>query len=556
MEDNRESAWILTRKIAACEDVLSTLHVLRQRLRREKNTLASPITKLPSELLLIIFDLAVRPDLHYYKDLTNFRLVTSQWAKVIEDHPLLWRFAHCTDSPKLTRLALHRSQDIPLHIRLLCLEAPEEQIALKRHDHSKWSAPSFNHRITKVLPRWESLTVKHDSSDGLEPFLNTAPPNIKRCSITVNSRATARQLFPTRNGVSASLESLYVNGFSPLLGKVTFPNLRTLAIHNLQATSPSFSELMAAIRGFPMLESLEVANCTIPCGSNLQDPRTFVPAILPQLKRVTLAEIPRTAIAHLLSHIETPAIRSLFIRTRLHADIGLSQDQLIQFDEILDTIQSLRRLIPLFREETLTDSEAPFTPMVRMIPNQLSLEFGQDAAFRVLITGYGLERYFWGWSNLVGQAASCNHPIASLQLHLAADTISDEELMNHLIAMDTYFPSVTKLTFIDQKGLPLPFGVPIPGQSRWLFPAAASLRISLDVRKVFSEAVPKVVVENVINIANARHQAAGSERPSRLQEIKLHGEWPDAEIADIQSRTGIPTSMAPCWMGPDYHYMY
>lgn len=138
--------------------IRNAIHTQRTRIKEIINQRPAPISRLPNEVLLRIFDLAIRAgrsgcDVHdVYDDRNDLMAVSRLWRILIQDSPKLWTYIRLIGTTKCSasfvRVHIDRSGQCPLDIEIAGWFNPS------------WRPPDLNNLLDIVLPhayRWRSL---------------------------------------------------------------------------------------------------------------------------------------------------------------------------------------------------------------------------------------------------------------------------------------------------------------------------------------------------------------------------------------------------------------
>ncbi|KAF8881990.1 hypothetical protein BD779DRAFT_1675169 [Infundibulicybe gibba] len=282
---DEEQALMSLCKYQGCQErtansSLATIHQYCNRL--------APVTRLPPELLSLIFVLSVRaagPGDWIEAAHTN-SLVCKRWRQIALDCPELW--SHLNDernySPMWLATMVERSCSVPLSfIGGSDVKAwPEDgRMALVVNNMHRFKSidlyiPSDHHYVTESLfsafsqpaPALRRLTITSNYCGGAFPleFLNGCAPNLRY----VKLKFPLTVLIPWRSALFSDLVTLIVDGLWDQFGD---PHLSSLEM------------LLAALAKMPGLECL-VLRCSIP--SPAQSPMTCAHVDLPNLRKFEL----------------------------------------------------------------------------------------------------------------------------------------------------------------------------------------------------------------------------------------------------------------------------
>lgn len=268
--------------LSVCEEIAKSAEAMLAALRRRRNAVI-PVDRLPDELLTLIILDAVPRGRKYYVSLRDARLVSKRWADVIWNCPFFWTSLVCSDHTKAAELALERSGDLEMDVRVLCTESPILATA-EKHDHDPFDSLFLKHGY-----RCHTLAVNVFKVDMISRYIPTRTPKLRSLKINVNSPGIRHG--PWFEGQIPDLHELAVSGFCLSWHEIRFQNLRSLTLDRLRETSILLSEVLHLVSASQRLEFLTMTECRVICGVEEESQRHIHPQhSIPTLKSLIITE--------------------------------------------------------------------------------------------------------------------------------------------------------------------------------------------------------------------------------------------------------------------------
>lgn len=313
---------------------------------RQKRNAHLPIQKLPPEILLHIFPLALQnngpisPDgfsgiidgNQYYAQLHQLTQVCQKWSKLVLGCQMLWRVIDCTQPTSTIRTALRRSAGHTLNVSFNCPRpTPGRPVTDKT---------VFN-EVCSHSSRWETATLVLRTSEQLKMLRTSSAPALTQLELKkdfgTDDEAKAINLF---GGSTPKLSILSLSGFALPKGNVPFLNrLTSLSIqHILGPDGPSVAELFRCI-GLTSgtLESLALFSIHFALPASIdQSP----PLLYPELEYFCLGGCGVDATSRILGTFNAPRCRRIRLRLTTYAERPLLHDTYKAF--IINRLQSER----------------------------------------------------------------------------------------------------------------------------------------------------------------------------------------------------------------------
>lgn len=281
-----------------------------RRLREYQNTQLLAVSKLPSEVLLIIFEFLVELGLNFpggstpakqrarYVSTTFYHLrithVCRLWRQVALDSPQIWSYIFGFAPPSIVKLFLERARSTPLYLWSPVFSNDESVLAVLDHldrlvEINLECKPTWVERITsQPTPKLETLTLRKSSY--AESFQFTA------------------DAFP-------ALQHLSLTGYVLKSSVASLVNLRTLAIdsyHESPFYGPQESrargpvEFFATLDGLPFLTSLILTDAFAP----LNGPIPPLSVTLPSLTHLSIRDSDISNLG-MMSRITAPLVKTI-----------------------------------------------------------------------------------------------------------------------------------------------------------------------------------------------------------------------------------------------------
>jgi len=309
----------------------STLHPSIDLSRRRRNFLASPLLRLPTELILNIFVHVIESDDYYnhYRHRHNrwpfiLTAICHQLREIGTASPQLWTSVDFTPLP-IAELFLERCKYNP-------------RILLVKESRFRWPRVTHDPNKEAVWEKLEGRTFNNLRSlvfDGTERefahkvvSLLQRAPNISNLDLNNVSYGPSQDLpWPIGDPIP-NLSTLRLHNFSI---DWTSPLLRNLTRLTLNSGSPrvppkhvSIETFLAALANCPNLEILELTNSG-PEPINSHHDECDVVVQLCRLEELSLEFRDPSTVGYILSHIECTELGLLVVDAPVHVNAELSE---------------------------------------------------------------------------------------------------------------------------------------------------------------------------------------------------------------------------------------
>ncbi|KIO19468.1 hypothetical protein M407DRAFT_11369 [Tulasnella calospora MUT 4182] len=258
-----------------------------------------PINKLPPEVLIILFHIALEslpPGTRYSKALRALRVVSVRWSSLIDQAATLWARSSCLDPEKAVKMALRKSAGALLRVACVC------GVTEERYDYAALVLPHSR--------RWSSLEAGTAKARTIVTLLSGQLPNLR--SLTVLSPPNGAgpqslQLDPTTYQLRyLTIRYCSISGF-----QFAFPYLRGLDLIGLSPQGPSVDQVITVLAACAdSLECLGLAQSVI-----RPHPRQFCPenrVSLPKLRYLAMGGINGASVTQILASMDLPNSVSAF----------------------------------------------------------------------------------------------------------------------------------------------------------------------------------------------------------------------------------------------------
>ena len=293
-------------------------------VRTDKNYIHS----LPPELLSHIFHLFVHASDGYpIPQLRVLCSVSSLWRSTALTYPLLWQFINSISPPSLVIKFLDKSGQAPLHIVHDDSQYRNVEYSRKRGQLIRLS--DFLEVLVPHSHRWQTfhvdggyLTERRFWSLVTRPAPLLEEFELVRGEYQSDQSEVTIKLF-SNNAPRLRVLSLpyfYFSSNTTLLASVTHLTLH----HNMHNTSPSLSQLLAALKTCPNLERLHLYSMKLESSSEPSPPLQLQ---LPLLQHFQCLDMPLHDVTTILSHIEFAQLK--YIMINVQTDTGFTLSDLI-----------------------------------------------------------------------------------------------------------------------------------------------------------------------------------------------------------------------------------
>ncbi|KAG8861924.1 hypothetical protein FRB96_002367 [Tulasnella sp. 330] len=197
------------------------------RLSQYRNSLASIIHRLPTELLVNILTRVVQfydwPDYYYFVRLQRLAQVCRAWNVIIKGSAELWNVINLSHDDSTIRIALDRSKACPLKLMV-------------RQDGPHTNAMPTWPEVSAQMRRWGEMDVAlrniQDAEELAVPLEKSGPMALNRLKLYVNQGGELAELFggQTPKLVHVDLQGVIVRQWNPAV----LQQLRWLALSNIE----------------------------------------------------------------------------------------------------------------------------------------------------------------------------------------------------------------------------------------------------------------------------------------------------------------------------------
>ncbi|KAG8914480.1 hypothetical protein FRC01_004038 [Tulasnella sp. 417] len=381
-------------------------------MQRRRN-LAAPIHRLPIEVLVLIFaayaESSSLADDHSLLDLTT---VSKAWYNSIVHSPELWTILQSDFSPKIAKLVLQRSKNLPLSLiwnNTDCEESDEEELeeilelALQNSRRLK--------SIDMIVPEWGRLTVGR--------LLESNLPCLEKLEVkTVLEDGSGERLHEFKLSDGPPLREIALDRMS--LSSWSSPRLTGLFALELTRPiqPPTVEELLDILYHSPQLEHLRL--CDLFRSDSTWNRYQKGIITLPRLKEI-FVEADGLHLSTILTTIYAPSSNTVHIRGYLDHD-----DNAALFEEVCTLGNNQLKALLGLEDSGQPSQEVP-------VPITISVE---DIVARIVRSGDGEEReivlYMYGSISarvveLLGQffLSSPQIPAVDLTIRSAASSWRD-----------------------------------------------------------------------------------------------------------------------------------
>ncbi|KAG9028511.1 hypothetical protein FRB95_006372 [Tulasnella sp. JGI-2019a] len=281
-----QSSTIMMRSFNdALKTFIYALNRPRSAKARHHNAL-SPISRLPSDLLVEIFALAPEkggPTQLSYGGrtevliLATLVLVCHEWREIMHNAPSLWAHISSDDPPLANLEFLARSDQVPLHI------------FLDHHTPSHTARREFKTRIFQEFHRWKSVEMSDMSTELLKELEKRPAPLEEMLDIrgTMGWTTETPIIFC---GNASRLRHLALRNIRIPWGSNLFSHLTTLRLAYHQDYSPSVQQVVHILQSCPDLVTFDLY---LPPELNPGPiPSEALAVQLPRLERLSLSVHP------------------------------------------------------------------------------------------------------------------------------------------------------------------------------------------------------------------------------------------------------------------------
>ncbi|KAG6857155.1 hypothetical protein H0H87_008725 [Tephrocybe sp. NHM501043] len=366
----REAINTLDTKMAS---LMSQRHELESHLD-QATRLQSPVLRLPSELLSLIFVMGVMgigdedPVM-----VSTLMLVCRYWSEVALTTPVLWAKICVSpyDSLEKARRKLERSKSCPLDISInfgprMDFTSITDHVtrAMDLIRPALWRTKSFRLSVPNRPQAHAALLRCQEEA----PLLETLSIHIHH---SMQDDTYSTPVLPLFNGYTPRLQSCSLTSFNFGWDRRLISNLRVLKLGGyFNSFTPSASTLLGILRQCPNIEELALRNMSS-VDSDICLPGDFVtppPSKLIQLHRLIRISFYYSGIAltrQIISHITFPNLESLELSYLENVTPVL---------QLLYTQAQTRLPLTHLRIESCLFNEIKFISFLRRIPTVVSLE--------------------------------------------------------------------------------------------------------------------------------------------------------------------------------------
>ncbi|KDQ21120.1 hypothetical protein BOTBODRAFT_183766 [Botryobasidium botryosum FD-172 SS1] len=320
-----------------------------------------PIYRLPNELLVMIFELAVCSDQSAFQPLDmkapiNISRVSRHWRECASSAHTLWRRI---DSMNLhiAHVFLSRSGCIPLDIELtnMYLWYNEHFVDTKSYQIANGyfkNPATFFQPLLPHVHRWRSLIIPRVEIGDLHKILRSPAPNLKALCVRSlgawsGELSRVSDLF---GGDPPCLDVLELTRVPLPLSSPMFTGLIRLQLESIIFTHSTARQLLHNISKCPLLEVLGLTAICLPAlaRADLDFMASLEVVRLPRLRVTRLDELDCTVIRSILSFLSTPSIQSISVASDGSMTLPSILPSKSHLPEIFPSLPHIRRLNFLF----------------------------------------------------------------------------------------------------------------------------------------------------------------------------------------------------------------
>ncbi|KAF4607555.1 hypothetical protein EYR38_001627 [Pleurotus pulmonarius] len=292
-------------KIQSVLDQISRLHDDVRALQQYKNARLSAISRLPIEVLSIIFGfLAMQeppsPSEFYTKPYANLLAITHVcllWRQVALNSPQLWTCVYPSAPSRLVKMCFQRSRSAPLYLYI-------DRPALGDCVSAMFRPGDFD--------RWKEIYVFRSTPEWLKQIATTGAPNLEVLSLKGISHFREITFRFAANPFPA-LKHLELPQCIPKLNVASLVSLRSLNIGSInrptssaRAMLPDIADFLATLVNLPCLSSLILSYTFLPPKSTSPVP----PIILPSLEHLGITHKDMHVLA-VVPYITLPVVKTI-----------------------------------------------------------------------------------------------------------------------------------------------------------------------------------------------------------------------------------------------------
>ncbi|KAG9044446.1 hypothetical protein FS837_008119 [Tulasnella sp. UAMH 9824] len=268
-------------------------------VKREKNPLL-PINQLPTELLVDIFIATIGAGSRRIYNLKVLASVAWRWDTTIKHTPMLWATLDSRMPPKLVKIAIQRSGDLPLTIRAYCglrWWSTDSDMETRNASTSDEDHMAFLTTIFPKLARWKHARLKLGTAmPDLMQNLEQPAPLLEKFSMKIQHGWEGPQVDLFR-GHCPSLTEIDISGFNVPWSSRIFQNLLSISIGEVWHHGP----------------------CGLPPGHPPGHPPQDPPLVdVPHLQSLRVWDVSASSTQHILSRIRAPTLTELVVNPTMY----------------------------------------------------------------------------------------------------------------------------------------------------------------------------------------------------------------------------------------------
>ncbi|KDQ12049.1 hypothetical protein BOTBODRAFT_67716 [Botryobasidium botryosum FD-172 SS1] len=283
-----------------------------------------PVYRLPSEILVIVFRLAVESSSNGTRPLAtkapfNISHVSSRWREIAITTPRLWTKYDAT-SARVADIVLDRSKRAPLHVKL-AQDDPDyfsDEESKRRCPPStakayREGARNFSNFLRPLLPHTDRVEelILGDVEGSPWEHLRFPAPNLKKLEVIITEGDFDKPSTQVFVGTTPLLRDLRLWGYCPPLASSIYTGLTTLMLHDIYCDE-TVQDVLGVLAGCPRLKCLTLEDVEL---EPLENPSLlYIDIHLPYLEEVVLAFLGQEVTSSILSSITASPTVQLKLR--------------------------------------------------------------------------------------------------------------------------------------------------------------------------------------------------------------------------------------------------
>ncbi|KAG8893989.1 hypothetical protein FRB99_001596 [Tulasnella sp. 403] len=278
------------------------------------------IQQLPLELFIRILHLVLEDSLYDSSDLKDLCLVCNDWHRTIRLTPSLWTLIDDAEPLAYIKDALRLSGNALLRIRLTGRLSPLFDLLIP-HSH-----------------RWNSLDLafsgfRRRERRRIASLLTTTTPSLAHISLSTDHPLEDAFIL----GDGGALRSLCLSGASMAWESPRLSGLTRLCLNEI-LHPPSLSRLVGIIQASPNLAELVLSEWHNRDATSSDHLAPLSILAFPNLRRLTLSNIPLSHIVAIVTHIQAPTCSTLALNNLTDPDCGLFRPCKSGFTSLLSQV--------------------------------------------------------------------------------------------------------------------------------------------------------------------------------------------------------------------------